>query len=103
MVRKRLKKKFKKVGRTPEARRSISEPLSKTEMLQRVPKRDLLTTKELQWIFGDVHVQTIYRYVQKGYLVPQKVWGRASRYKRTDVIAFIERRFTPTPKERGSR
>lgn len=109
MIKKRLKKrtkkttprkKMKKPPKTPPARGSIPEPLTRQEMLSRVPNRDLLTTKELQRIFGDCHVQTIYRYVQKGYLTPQKVWGRASRYKRSDVLAFIDQRYTPTPKTR---
>lgn len=75
------------------------EPLTREEMLVRVPDKPYLTTPEVQHVFNDAHEVTIYKWVQKERLKAYRTnnQGKANLYKREDVIALIEDRFTLVP------
>lgn len=71
---------------------------SREELLARVPDKPYLTTKEVQEIF-EVHEITVYRWVAAGKLVAHRVAarGKANVYKRDDVVAFVDARYTIRP------
>jgi predicted DNA-binding transcriptional regulator AlpA len=79
------------------------ETLTLEELLSRLPDRDFVTTAEVQHATGDVHVQTVYRWVQLGKLPSPKrlaTRGRKSVYPREAVEKLIRSRFEPQSGER---
>lgn len=86
------------------ARGIETRPLNKKETLERVPPgtdETLLTTRQLQHIFNDCHVQTIYKMIGRGELRPYRTRsrGKMNVYKRGEVIAAIHSRFRLMPAE----
>jgi len=74
-----------------------------TEMLERVPRDEYLTTPEIQHVFGGVHRVTVSKWVAQEKLPTYRTGarGRANLFHRDDVIALIKRRFTPRPSNSG--
>lgn len=87
---------------TPETAQRIREtlkakqPMTREQMLSRVPREEYLTTEHLERIF-DVHPVTIYKWVRLKQLRAFRVraHGKANVYRREDVVALINSRFQP--------
>lgn len=90
MTRKRRRRRKKAYKRPASAK----TPLSKQEMLRRVPEKEFLTTLEVAHVFNDMHVVSVYRLIrQEGIKKYKRSRNNANIYRRTDVIAVIESRF----------
>lgn len=94
MTRRRKKTKVKK--KTKAKKTEAKDPLTKREMLRRIPNKPFLTTPEVQHVFNDCHVMTIYKKVQRGLLIRFRRHSsrKANIYKREDVIAAVETWFS---------
>ena len=90
----RTRKKQRKRASKPKASSRLRPELTEAEMLARVPRDELLTTADIQHVFGDCHVQTVYKMIGRKELRPYKSRnrGRANVYKRAEVIKAIKDR-----------
>jgi len=84
----------------PKAKKPAGKPdLTLDEMLARVPDKETMTTAEVQHVFNDAHVQTVYKMNGTGELKPyrKRARGRASFYMTEDVIHAVRERFKLIP------
>ncbi len=90
--------------KTQTGGRTTKPGLTLKQMLARIPEKEFLTTPDVQYVFGDVHKVTIYKWVQRGRLHPYRVHarGKANLYKRDDVAALVRARFAPRPVQRAT-
>jgi len=81
----------------------VEKPDSMEELLERVPDKEYLSTRDIQKIFG-VHEVTVYRWKAEGDLgdaYRRRSAGRAIMFKRKNVVDLIHSRYTPEPVEKS--
>lgn len=102
MANNRIRRTNKKAPRkaAPKAKAPAGkEDLTLAQMLKRIPKKETMTTAEVQFVFNDCHVQTVYKMNGSGELKPyrKRARGRASFYLTADIIAAVKKRFQLIP------
>ncbi len=93
--RKKAKPRRKKASKSPTAS-APKKKLTMDEMLARIPQgKDTLTTEEVQHIWNDCHIQTIYKMNAKDLIQPYRSRdsGKANLYKTDEIVAAIHARF----------
>lgn len=73
------------------------KPRTLEEMLDRVPDKEYLSTREVQHVFELKWEGTVSRWLTAGDLKAYRRRGKANIFKREDVIALIESRFEIRP------